>query len=164
MNQPMLEKLFQTANKRDLNEAELTQMEDWLASNPVERAELEAVDQLLNELPDEPVASNFTTRVLQEIRSAEDNSPARVTASWWKIITPRFSSINIAATAVAMVILIGGVVYQSHLNKNRVEVAASLQAVATFAEMFPVVLNDFDAIEVIGQADPIDEELWAALK
>ena len=77
----MLEKLFQTANKRDLNEAELTQMEDWLASNPVERAELEAVDQLLNELPDEPVASNFTTRVLQEIRSAEDNSPARVTAS-----------------------------------------------------------------------------------
>ena len=110
------------------------------------------------------MASNFTTRVLQEIRRAEDNSPARVTASWWKIITPRFSSINIAATAVAMVLLIGGVVYQSHLNKNRVEVAASLQAVATFAEMFPVVLNDFDAIEVIGQADPIDEELWAALK
>ena len=164
MNQPMLEKLFQTANKRDLNEAELIQMEDWLASNPVERAELEAVDRLLDELPDEPVASNFTTRVLQEIRSAEDNSPARVTPSWWKIITPRFSSINIAATAVAMVLLIGGVVYQSHLNKNRVEVAASLQAVATFAEMFPVVLNDFDAIEVIGQADPIDEELWAALK
>ena len=48
----MLEKLFQTANKRDLNEAELTQMEDWLASNPVERAELEAVDRGGAEVPE----------------------------------------------------------------------------------------------------------------
>ena len=42
--------------------------------------------------------------------------------------------------------------------------AASLHAVATFAEMAPGLLRDFEAIEAIRQADPIDEELWAALK
>ena len=60
--------------------------------------------------------------------------------------------------------VIGGVGYQSHLNRNRAEMAASLHAVATIAEMAPGLLSDFEAIEAIDQADPIDEELWAALK
>ena len=38
------------------------------------------------------------------------------------------------------------------------------QAGAALAEMVPGVLSDFEAIEAIQQADPIDEELWAALK
>ena len=67
-----------------------------------------------------------------------------------------------AAAALAMVVV--GVGYQSHLNRNRAEMAASLHAVATIAEMAPGLLSDFEAIEAIDQADPIDEELWAALK
>jgi len=42
--------------------------------------------------------------------------------------------------------------------------AESLQTVATIAEMAPELLADFDAIDAIDQSDPIDEELWAALK
>jgi hypothetical protein len=57
--------------------------------------------------------------------------------------------------------VIAGVGYQSHLNQSRAEMAA---AVASIAEFTPGFLADFEAIEAIAQANPIDEELWAALK
>ena len=40
----------------------------------------------------------------------------------------------------------------------------SLQAVAGLAEITPGLLSDFEMINVISHSDPIDEELWAALK
>ena len=63
-----------------------------------------------------------------------------------------------------MTLLIGVFGYQKHLDQDRAEMAESLQAVATIAEMAPGLLTDFDAIDAIDQSDPIDEELWAALK
>ncbi len=162
MKQPEFENLLQTARERDLTDAELAKLERWLAANPDEQAEWEALDRLLVALPDAPVASNFTARVLDEVRRAEVPGPALGQAWWRKLLAPQFSPIQIAsAAALAMVVVVG---YQSYLNRNRAEMAASLHAVATIAEMAPGLLRDFEAIEAIRQADPIDEELWAALK
>ena len=162
MKQPEFENLLQTARERDLTDAELAKLERWLAANPDEQAEWEALDRLLVALPDAPVASNFTARVLDEVRRAEAPGPALGQAWWRKLLAPQFSPIQIAsAAALAMVVVVG---YQSYLNRNRAEMAASLHAVATIAEMAPGLLSDFEAIEAIDQADPIDEELWAALK
>ena len=162
MKQPEFENLLQTARERDLTDAELAKLERWLAANPDEQAEWEALDRLLVALPDAPVASNFTARVLDEGRRAEVPGPALGQAWWRKLLAPQFSPIQIAsAAALAMVVVVG---YQSYLNRNRAEMAASLHAVATIAEMAPGLLSDFEAIEAIEQADPIDEELWAALK
>tara|TARA_B100001167_G_C16641644_1_gene244365 strand:- start:47 stop:535 length:489 start_codon:yes stop_codon:yes gene_type:complete len=162
MKQPEFENLLQTARERDLTDAELAKLERWLAANPDEQAEWEALDRLLVALPDAPVASNFTARVLDEVRRAEVPGPALGQAWWRKLLAPQFSPIQIAsAAALAMVVVVG---YQSYLNRNRAEMAASLHAVATIAEMAPGLLSDFEAIEAIDQADPIDEELWAALK
>ncbi len=162
MKQPEFENLLQTARERDLTDAELAKLERWLAANPDEQAEWEALDRLLVALPDAPVASNFTARVLDEVRRAEVPGPALGQAWWRKLLAPQFSPIQIAsAAALAMVVVVG---YQSYLHRNRAEMAASLHAVATIAEMAPGLLSDFEAIEAIDQADPIDEELWAALK
>ena len=162
MNQPEFENLLETVHARDLTDAELAKLEHWLAANPDERDEWVALDRLLVALPDAPVATNFTSRVLDKVRRAETARQALDQAWWRKLLAPQFSPIQIAsAAALAMVVVVG---YQSYLNRNRAEMAASLHAVATIAEMAPGLLRDFEAIEAIRQADPIDEELWAALK
>ena len=160
MKQPEFENLLQTARERDLTDAELAKLERWLAANPDEQAEWEALDRLLVALPDAPVASNFTARVLDEVRRAETAHPALGQAWWQRLLAPQFRPVQIAAAAT-LAMVIGGVGYQSHLNQSRAEMAA---AVASIAEFTPVFLVDFEAIEAVAQADAIDEELWAALK
>ena len=160
MNQSEFDNLLQKARERDLTDGELAKLERWLAANPAEQAEWEALDRLLAALPDEPVTTNFTARVLDEIRRAETAQPALGQAWWQRLLSPQFRPIQIAAAAT-LAMVIGGVGYQSYLNQSRAEMAA---AVASIAEFTPVFLADFEAIEAIAQADPIDEELWAALK
>ena len=160
MNQSEFDNLLQTAIERDLTDGELARLQRWLAANPTDQAEWEALDHLLATLPDTPVATNFTARVLDEIRRAEAAQPALGQAWWQRLLSPQFRPIQIAAAATLAMVL-GGIGYQSHLNQSRAEMAA---AVASIVEFTPGFLADFDAIEAIAQADAIDEELWAALK
>ena len=160
MNQSEFDNLLQTAHERDLTDGELARLERWLAANPADQAEWEALDHLLATLPDTPVATNFTARVLDEVRRAETAHPALGQAWWQRLLAPQFRPVQIAAAAT-LAMLIGGVGYQSHLNQSRAEMAA---AVASIAEFPPGFLADFEAIGAVAQADAIDEELWAALK
>ena len=160
MNQSEFDNLLQTAIERDLTDGELARLERWLAANPADPAEWEALDHLLATLPDTPVATNFTARVLDEVRRAETAHPALGQAWWQRLLAPQFRPVQIAAAAT-LAMVIGGVGYQSHLNQSRAEMAA---AVASIAEFPPGFLADFEAIGAVAQADAIDEELWAALK
>ena len=160
MNQSEFDNLLQTATERDLTDGELARLERWLAANPADQAEWEALDHLLATLPDTPVATNFTARVLDEVRRAETAHPALGQAWWQRLLAPQFRPVQIAAVAT-LAMVIGGVGYQSHLNQSRAEMAA---AVASIAEFPPGFLADFEAIGAGAQADAIDEELWAALK
>jgi anti-sigma factor RsiW len=160
MNQSEFDNLLQTATERDLTDGELARLERWLAANPADQAEWEALDHLLATLPDTPVATNFTARVLDEVRRAETAHPALAQAWWQRLLAPQFRPVQIAAAAT-LAMVIGGVGYQSHLNHSRAEMAA---AVASIAEFPPGFLADFEAIGAVAQADAIDEELWAALK
>ena len=54
--------------------------------------------------------------------------------------------------------------YQSKLSQDRLNIAESVQTVANFVEIAPEMLSDFEMINAIEYSDPIDEELWAALK
>ena len=160
MNQSEFDNLLQTAHERDLTDGELARLERWLAANPADLAEWEPLDYLLATLPDTPVATNFTARVLDEVRRAETAHPALGQAWWQRLLAPQFRPVQIAAAAT-LAMVIGGVGYQSHLNQSRAEMAA---AVASIAEFPPGFLADFEAIGAVAQADAIDEELWAALK
>ena len=160
MNQSEFDNLLQTAYERDLTDGELARLERWLAANPADQAEWEALDHLLATLPDTPGATNFTARVLDEVRRAETAHPALGQAWWQRLLAPQFRPVQIAAAAT-LAMVIGGVGYQSHLNQSRAEMAA---AVASIAEFPPGFLADFEAIGAVAQADAIDEELWAALK
>ena len=160
MNQSEFDNLLQTAIERDLTDGELARLQRWLAANPTYQAEWEALDHLLATLPDTPVATNFTARVLDEVRRAETAHPALDQAWWQRLLAPQFRLVQITAAAT-LAMVIGGVGYQSHLNQSRAEMAA---AVASIAEFPPGFLADFEAIGAVAHADAIDEELWAALK
>ena len=160
MNQSEFDNLLQTAIERDLTDGELARLQRWLAANPTDQAEWEALDHLLATLPDTPVATNFTARVLDEVRRAETAHPALGQAWWQRLLAPQFRLVQITAAAT-LAMVIGGVGYQSHLNQSRAEMAA---AVASIAEFPPGFLADFEAIGAVAHADAIDEELWAALK
>ena len=155
--------LMQAAMERELTAEELARIDDLLAQNKAELADFEAVDHLLAKLPDVIVPSNFTARVLDEAQRQDQPPPALGQAWWQRLFAPQYRSIQLASAA-AVALLIGVFGYQNHLDQDREEMAESLQAVATIAEMAPGLLTDFDAIDAIDQSDPIDEELWAALK
>ena len=175
MNQPgnneqidqQYSQLMQAAMERELTAEELARIDDLLAQNKAELADFEAVDHMLAKLPDVIVPSNFTARVLDEAQRQDQPAPALCQAlgqAWWqRLFAPQYRSIQLASAA-AVALLIGVFGYQNHLDQDREEMAESLQAVATIAEMAPGLLTDFDAIDAIDQSDPIDEELWAALK
>ena len=158
--------LMQAAMERELTAEELARIDDLLGQNKAELADFEAVDHLLAKLPDVIVPSNFTARVLDEAQRQDQPAQALGQAWWQRLFSPQYRSIQLASAA-AVALLVGVFGYQNHLDQDRAEMAEmaeSLQAVATIAEMAPGLLTDFDAIDAIDQSDPIDEELWAALK
>ena len=146
---------------------EQERLKAWLAAHPANRQlweEEQALDDLLHRLPDVPVATNFTARVMAA--SAREESPARVTstAEWWRRLWPLRPVQFTFATIILLGIFFGGWLrYESHLDT---ELVRSLRVVSTAASGTPVleVLQDFEAIDVLGENIPLDEELWAALQ
>ena len=163
MNQPEYDQLLQTALERELKAEELAQLDGFLVQNQVERFEFEAVDQLLTKLPDVTVSSNFTHRVMDAAQREGQPAPALGLSWWQRLLAPQHRIMRLVSAA-AVLLLVTVLSYQSHLSRDRAEMAESLQTVATIAGMAPELLADFDAIDAIDQSDPIDEELWAALK
>ena len=116
--------------------------------------------EMLSRLPDAPVTSNFTTRVMQQI----DLEESRRSRKWnfildWHAFLPR-------ATVATAAVLFAGLTLQHHeLNVQR---AALAKNVALVAESQPPpdvdALKNFDAIQRMGQPAHADEELLALLQ
>ena len=166
MIQSDYKQLLQTAFDRELNDEELAQIHDLLDENPTELADFEAVDQLLVKLPDVNVPHNFTSLVINEARfevNPVDESDQTFGFSLKRLFTSQYRSIHWTGLA-SLVLFIGFLGYQSKLSQDRLNMAESVRTMANFAEMAPELLSDFETINAIEHSDPIDEELWAALK
>ena len=116
--------------------------------------------ELLSRLPNAPVPSNFTARVMQAIELDELQAGRRRRWSWnWHALLPRFA-------AAAVVVVAGGLVLHQHEISSRRNALA--QSVALFANAQPLpsveALNNFDAIQRMSQPAHADEELLALLQ
>ena len=116
------------------------------------------LDALLRGLPDKPVPSNFTARVLQAVERETPASRTRAGSwSWWMRFIPR------AAVASVVVGGIGSFAWHNHRVQQRTELA---QSVVTISKVDPVanpeVLADYEAIRRMSQ--PADVELLALMK
>jgi negative regulator of sigma E activity len=116
--------------------------------------------KLLTRLPDAPVASNFTARVMQAIDLEEARAHRR---GWnliwsWRIFLPR---VAVAAVAIS----IAGLTLQHHrLAGERSELAKNVAFVAQTPMPSVEALKDFDAIKSMGHPARADDELLALLQ
>jgi hypothetical protein len=126
--------------------------------------ELEArLTDALAQMPNAPVPSNFTARVLDAITLEEARAArAAQTQGWrwsWRGWLPR-----VAVTA-AVLLLAGAGFYQHEASRARSEMAKSLSLVAS-AKVVPSVdvLENLDVIQRMSQPAHADTELLAALQ
>lgn len=127
--------------------------------NETHHDELREVRKLLSRLPNQPVASNFTARVMQAIELEDAKaSRSRFRNPLWllRIFAPRAA---VAAIALGLAV----VIYQRHEFDQRMELAKNVALVAQAHQMPSLeALKNFDAIQRMGQATPhADEELIA---
>jgi hypothetical protein len=113
--------------------------------------------ELFARLPDAPVSSNFTARVMQAVELDELQAARSRGWRWnWRAFMPR------AAAAAVMVVAAGFTFYQHELYNRRAEIATSVVLVAR-AQPLPSVdaLQNFDAIQRMSQPAHADEGLLA---
>ncbi len=109
----------------------------------------------LEKIPDAPVASNFTARVLQAVER-EDARRSRLWNFHWHSLLPR------VALGMA-VVLFAGLTFQHHERAaRRVALAQSVAMIAGTRSLPDLeALKNFDAIQRMSQPAHADEEILA---
>jgi hypothetical protein len=111
---------------------------------------------LLTHLPDVPVASNFTARVMQAIELEEMHQSRSWFFGWhWRAIIPR------ATAATVVVGLASFTFYQHEIYVQQVALAKSAALVASQQMPSVEALKNFNAIQRMGQSGHPDNELLA---
>jgi hypothetical protein len=141
--------------RRNFRPAAVLNWKDTMKNEPQELPEMR---RLLSRLPDAPVSSNFTARVMQAVER-EETRPAHgwAFAAWnWHALLPRF------AVAVAVVLFAGFAVHQYASANRRAGITRSVMLVAKVQQLPSVeALQNFDAIQRMGQPAHADEGLLA---
>lgn len=162
MNEPLHQRLREAGWRRRLNASEEAELSAWLASHPEAQAHWEtelALNEAMELLPEAPLSSNFTARVLQAV---ERESPAKQRlrpSRWtWRRLVP-------GAALAALVIGVGLFTYDRDQAARRAELARKVAIISSVAAtQNPEVLQDFDTIRHLGQTPKPDEELLALLQ
>ena len=161
MNEIEFEKLRETSWRRNLTADEAAAVRSYLAMNPAARAgweEESSLNEFLGQVPDVPVSSNFTARVLQAVEGEISRSAPRPRGvfGWVKLRWPRIA----AASAMAFVIAFSAFQYR---ELKREQMARDIVAMSQAAKVPQEWLQDFEVINRLSQP-PVDEELLAALQ
>ena len=171
MNEMEFNQLLETAARRPLTAQEEARLRTLLAANPQAQPVWEeeaGLTRLLNQLPDAPLASNFTARVMRAVeRESFRRSRASGVFRWFSRLRPVYRF----ATACSLLIL-AALGYFQYQAVSREKMAASLATVAdtvgATSEVAPLpaveMLKDFNAIYLLGRTRPqADEDLLATL-
>jgi anti-sigma factor RsiW len=164
-NDPIYNHLREVSWRRELSNAEEAELRNWLAAHPEAQADWQAEAGLnagLGRLPDVPVPSNFTARVLQAVEReavAELRRPQGKWLTWlWLRWLPKAA---FAAVIVGVGLLSFHQVQAAH-RKRLVESVAAVSAVSSLPGSD--ILRDFDAIRALNPAPAPDEQLLAVLQ
>jgi anti-sigma factor RsiW len=163
MNETEYRELMEASWRRPLTAAEEARLQAWLADHPEAQALWESelsLNHLLEQLPDVPVASNFTARVVQAAQREAAQPAARsflqLVRQW--LLPRRATGVAWAALAVCVTWF---AVHQAESN-TKARRASELVVISRTAVLSdPVVVEDFDAIQRLPYAE--DEELFAVL-
>lgn len=163
MNESEYQSLIEKSWRRPLTIEEQARLDASLAARPEAQLDAEAelaLTQLLGQLPNAPVASNFTSQVMQAVareQAVQSRPPsfAETLTRWLKVPAPRL------AWALGLVALGWFGVYQHQANV-REDMAKGMAVMANVASLSdPSALQDFEAIRRLGTSE--DDELFAVL-
>jgi hypothetical protein len=170
--QQFLEELIEVHRRQPLDPDQADRLRECIANDPSlqERWNEEiALSRALRDLPDLPLSSNFNARVW----SALEAKPRRSRAGAWWVDWIRWPRPAMRFAAVALAMLLAGLVYTQYQSFSRVRMAASVaditrnvEVAAEVAALPPVeIFRDFDAIYQLSHVGSLaDEELLAALQ
>ena len=164
-NDPIYNQLRELSWRRRLTGDEEAQLRAWLAAHPEAQADWEAeagLNAALGRLPDAPVPSNFTTRVVQ---AAEREAAAGLRQPGWKWWGwPRLRWLPRVALTATLVSagVVSCLVIQDVQRKNLGEGVAVVSMVSSLPG--PDILRDFDAIRASNPTPTADEKLLTALQ
>lgn len=160
-NDPIYNRLRELSWRGKLTGAEQAELRSWLETHPEARAEWEAETGLaavLEGLPDAPVPSNFTARVLKAVEQDAAAAPRRPEWGFRLRWLPK-------AAFVLTVLAAGLVSFHLVQSAERKKLAQSVAAVADIPSLpSPDILQDFDAIRASSPVATPDEQLLALLK
>jgi anti-sigma factor RsiW len=164
-NDGPISRLRELSWRRRLTETEEAELRAQLAANPAVRADWEAESALnaaLARLPDAPVPSNFTVRVMQAVEREEARTRPW-SRSWnWQVLVPRL------AIATAVMVLGGLALHHQAVNSQRIALVKSVRSVALATAGQPVpgpeALKNFEAIRRMGGPQHADDELLALMQ
>ncbi len=162
MNNDSPDNLRELKWKCTLNVAEETKVQAHLAAHPDEKGEWQEetrLNELLGQLPDAPLPSNFTSRVLRavEVENLKDSRKRGWPA--WRVGFGWVSRLAMAGF-IFLASLLGLHQYQVTQRMELAHSVASISGAALPAEW----LQDFDTIKNLNTASAVDDELLAALK
>lgn len=160
MNESSYRALREKSWRGKLTQAETAELQAWLAEHPEVQDDWEAetcLTEAMGRLPDAPVPTNFTARVLQALeRESVAGRRSRVPARVWllRAFLPR-------AAAAAFVLGVGLFTYREHaVAERRAELVRDLKTVSSVRSLpSPEILQDFDTIQKMSAANGPDQEL-----
>lgn len=158
--------------RRELTAAEAREVAAWLQDHPEEAAAWEtdmALARAVRAMPAVPVASNFTAQVMAEvgrIRPIEGRGAGRNRGGggvgWWRAWGGRWMPV---AGGLAVLVATGVAGWQIRTVRRDSEYVRQVAALKAMADLPPVVLRDFEAIQRFAEtAAPVDFGLLAALE
>jgi anti-sigma factor RsiW len=145
-----------------LTTAEQERLEALLARHPelVNLSNDLALNQILEQMPDAPISSNFTSQVLKavELEAAAVNRTEPGFGRFWSFSWARSAMAAVAVLAAALLTL-----HAYNEKRERAVVATSVTRITEVTTTFPSVelLKDFEAISRLGQMSTVDYELLA---
>src|SRR6266853_2450136 len=161
---PLFNQLREQSWRRELTAAEEADLRDWLANHPEAQADWEseaALNEALRRLPDAPLSSNFTSRVLQAVQReevAETRRSRRGRMVWRRRLVGRLGLAGIIGAAGFFSF---EQYYAAHL---RAQVKQSIVAVSKVSSLPSAeILENFEAIRLSG-TPAADEKLLSLLQ
>jgi len=161
---PLINQLREQSWRRELTSSEDAALRDWLAKHPEAQVDWEneaALNEALRRLPDAPLSSNFTSRVMQAVQrehAAESRRSRRGRMVWWRRLVWRLGLAGITGAA-------GFISYEQFYAAHlRAEVRQSIVAVSAVSSLPSAeILENFEAIRLSG-APAADEKLLSLLQ
>jgi len=161
MNKPPDNRFRETGWRRPLTDAEQTELRAWLAAHPEAQADWQdeaALNTILRELPEAPVPTNFTARVLQEIE--RDTAAESKRANFWRSLDWSPWLPRTAATGLAVVLVVMSLEFRARFERTKMGRSVAAMTAAPPPEM----LKDFESIKRLEAAPVADKELLSLLR